>query len=158
MNRNKLQRYKPFSHAELITPFDTIINEFFNDTYSGLSKTFGDDFFVKGSYPKVNVLDLDNEVVIEAAIPGMSKEDVVVEVKSGTLTISGDSNQDSFSESHKFIRRELKKSRFQRSFALGDNLDHESIMASCNNGILTLNIAKLKPDNIQEETRYIDIV
>lgn len=157
MNRNKLQRYKPFSHAELITPFDTIINEFFNDTYSGLSKTFGDDFFVKGSYPKVNVLDLDNSVIIEAAIPGMSKEDVTVEVKSGTLTISGESNQVSLPDSHKFIRRELKKSRFQRSFALGDNLDHNSITASCENGILTLNIEKLTPDNTHEEVRYIDI-
>ena len=157
MNKNRLQRYRPFSHAELITPFDTMINEFFNDTYSGLSKTFGDDFFIKGSYPKVNVLDLDDKVVIEAAIPGMNKEDVTVELKSGTLTISGGSNQSNHGDGANFVRRELKRSKFQRSFALGENLDQSSISASCDNGILTLNIQKLSPESNKEESRYIDI-
>lgn len=157
MNKNRLQRYRPFSHAELITPFDSIINDFFNDTYSGLSKTLGEDFFAKGSYPKVNVLDLKDRVVIEAAIPGMNKDDVSIELKSGTLTISGQSNQSEYKEEKTYIRRELKKSKFQRSFALGDNLDQNNIKASCDNGILSLSIGKLTPEVNTEEIKYIDI-
>jgi HSP20 family protein len=158
MSRHRLQkRRRPFSHAELITPFDSLINELFNDSFSGLSKTFGDDFFVKGSYPKVNVLDLKDRVVIEAAIPGMTKEEVVVELKDDVLTLSGDKRQSDEYSDVSFVRRELKRSRFQRSFALGEHLNQDEITASCVDGILTLEIPKVEPDKDKKIARVIDI-
>ena len=156
--KNGLQKRMPFSHQELITPFDSLINELFNDTYSGLSKTFGDDFFVKGAYPKVNVLDLEDKILIEAAIPGMTKSDITVEVKGDTLTVSGQNNQNEDHSDTAYIRRELKRSKFRRSFALGENLDQGAISASCEDGVLTLDIPKLKPESRTEETRVIDIL
>ena len=157
MSKNRLQRYRPFSHAELITPFDSLINDFFNDTFSELSKTFGDDFFVKGSYPKVNVLDLKGKILIEAAIPGMKKEDITVELKDNVLTLSGNKRQNEEYSDSSFVRRELKRSKFQRSFALGDHLNQNDITASCEDGILTLEIPKIEPDQEKREIRYIDI-
>jgi len=157
MSKNRLQRRKAFSHAELITPFDSLINEFFNDSYSGLAKTFGDDFFVKGSYPKVNVLDLKDRVVIEAAIPGMTKKDIAVELKDDVLTLSGDKRQNDEYSDVSFVRRELKRSKFQRSFALGEYLNQDEITASCADGVLTLEIPKIEPDKDKRVARVIDI-
>ena len=157
MNRNKLLRYKPYSTTELITPFDSLLNELFNDNFAPLKQAFGDDFFVRGSYPKVNVISTDESVVIEAAVPGMAKEDITLEVKEDVLTISGKSNQANNYEGASFVRREIKKSRFERSFALGDNLNREAISASCNNGVLTLILPKVSPEEKIPQSQYIEI-
>jgi len=156
-NRNRLQRYRPLAHAELIAPFDSFINDVFNANFPGLTKSFGEDFFVKGSYPKVNVLDLKNKVLIEAAIPGMDKSDITVDVKGDVLTISGQSNHGKDHSDATFVRRELKRSKFQRSFALGDTLDQSNIKASCSDGVLTLDIPKLIPEKTTVESRRINI-
>lgn len=157
MNRNKLLRYRPYSSTELITPFDSLLNELFNDNFAPLKQAFGDDFFVRGSYPKVNVVNTDESVVIEAAVPGMAKEDITLEIKDDVLTISGKSNQSDEYENGSYVRREIKKSRFERSFALGDNLDRNSISATCDNGVLKLVLPKFAPEERIPESQYIEI-
>ena len=155
--RNKILRYKPYSTTELITPFDSLLNELFNDNFAPLKQAFGDDFFVRGSYPKVNVVDTDEAVVIEAAVPGMAKEDISLEIKEDVLTITGKSNQAAEYEGGSFIRREIKRSRFERSVALSVNLDRENIMASCDNGVLKMVLPKVSPEERIPQSQYIDI-
>ena len=157
MSRNKLLRYRPHTTTELITPFDSLLNELFNDNFAPLKQAFGDDFFVRGSYPKVNVVDTDDSVIIEAAIPGMSKKDITLKIDNDVLTISGTSNQNSDYEGGTFVRREIKRSKFERSFALSDNIDNEAITASCNDGVLMLTLPKVVPSNEEPKTQYIDI-
>ena len=148
---------RAMTRQEFLTPFD----RFFDDAMSNLFPTFsndlGQDFFTKGSYPKVNVINYDEEVTIEAAIPGMDKNDVTVEITDKILTISGASNQDSQVEESQYVKREIKKSSFKRSFTLSDNLDSSKISASFDKGILTLSIPKIVPDNFTPETRTIKI-
>ena len=157
MTRNKMLRYRPYSTTELITPFDSLINELFNDNFAPLKQAFGDDFFVKGSYPKVNVVDTNDSIVIEAAVPGMAKEDITLEIKDDVLTISGKANQSAEYEGNSFVRREIKRSRFERSFALGDNLDREKISATCDNGILKMVLPKVLPEDQIPHSQFISI-
>lgn len=157
MTRNKMLRYRPYSTTELITPFDSIINELFNDNFAPLKQAFGEDFFVKGSYPKVNVVDTNDSIVIEAAVPGMAKEDITLEIKEDVLTISGKSNQSAEYEGNSFVRREIKRSRFERSFALGDNLDREKISATCDNGILKMILPKVLQEDQIPHSQFISI-
>jgi HSP20 family protein len=157
MTKNRLLRYRPYSTTELITPFDSLLNELFNDNFSGLTKSFGEDFFIRGSYPKVNVVDAENEIVIEAAVPGLSKEDISLEIKDDILTISGNSNQNSNYSNESFVRREIKRSKFQRSFALGENLNKDNVRASCLDGVLTLRVPKIMPEEKVSEPKYIPI-
>ena len=141
---------------ELLTPFDSFINDFFNQQME-LSKSFPNDFFSKGSYPKVNVADLKDKVVIEAAVPGMDKSDISIEVNENILTLSGKSSQSSGVSDGQYIRRELKRSKFSRSFALGDNLNLDDISATCIDGILTLTVPKKVEEDKEVKARYIDI-
>jgi len=107
------------------------------------------DFFEKGSYPKVNIIDFSEKIVIEAEVPGLDKSDVNVEVESNVLTILGnkavnverDSNQ-----TGTYLRRELKRSSFRRSFTLGDNISKDTIDAKFENGILLVTLHKIKPN------------
>jgi HSP20 family protein len=80
-----------------------------------------------------------------------------LEIKEDVLTISGQSNQASEYEGGSFVRREIKKSRFERSFALSDNLDRENIVASCDDGVLKMVLPKVSPEERAPQSQYIEI-
>ena len=95
-------------------------------------------FFEKQSYPRVDVIDYNDRVEILAEIPGLSKEEVSVEVQENVLTISGQKIKkvDDKELTGKYIRRELKHSSFKRSFTLGDIIDKDEPLAKFENGML----------------------
>lgn len=136
--------------VEFMMPFDRMFDEFVRSSFPGLQTKFGTDFFEKGSYPKVDILDTKDALVIEAAVPGMSKEDISVDVHDGVLTIFGEkrSTPEDKSGGNSYIYRELKRSSFRRSWTLAENLDSNSISAKFENGMLYLKIPKLQPEEI----------
>ena len=149
---------KHFNRDEFLTPFDRIFDDFFRSSFPSLSKDFGEDFVSKGSYPKVKVVDNADSIVIEAAVPGLTKKDVQVEVQDNVLTIKAESNQNSDIENSQYVKREIKRSAFQRSFNLGENLDQEKITGECENGVLALTIPKVVPEEKEKKVRTIDIL
>lgn len=149
-----LVRYNPSSlrhidRDEFLTPFDKFFDELFTNQFPDLSKEFGVGFFEKQSYPRVDVIDHNDSVEIIAEIPGLSKEEVSVEVQDNILTISGQktnkSYEDNFKDSKKYIRKELKHSSFRRSFTLGDTIDSDEPEAKFENGLLQIVLKKVKP-------------
>jgi len=148
---------RTISKREFLTPFDEIFNNLMGDMFPSIHQEFGHDFFAQGSYPKCNVLNFDDRVEIEAAIPGLTKEDVSVEVADGVLTIQAESNQRVDVEDSQYVKREVKRSAFARSFRLSDNLVEDDISAAFENGILTLTLPKAQPTFTQPEVRRIKI-
>jgi len=157
IRRNGALAPRTLSRDEWLTPFDRLFDDMFGNMFPTVAKDLGEDFFVKGSYPKVNVIDNKDTVLIEAAIPGMHKDDVTVEVADGVLTIQGTSNQHADVGNGQFVRREIKRSAFQRSFRLGENLDETAIKGSYDNGILTLAVPKVVPTADERVVRQIEI-
>ena len=148
---------KTMTKQEFLIPFDRIFDDMFGNMFPSIADGFGEDFFTKGSYPKVNVINYHECIEIDAAIPGMTKKDVDVELTDGVLTIQGASTNQCQLEDSQFLKREIKRSSFRRSFTLGDNLDPANISAKFDNGILTLKIPKLVPDDTKPVTRKITI-
>ncbi len=138
--------FRAIHRDEFLTPFDQIFDEFFKANVPNFTQEFGVDFFEKGSYPRVDVIDFNDKVVIEAEVPGLSKQDVNVEVQQNILTITGGKSKNvTDSEGGKYIRRELKRSSFRRSFTLGENIEKDNVEASFENGILQITLSKVKP-------------
>ena len=138
--------FRTIHRDEFLTPFDQIFDEFFKANSPNFSQEFGVDFFEKGSYPRVDVIDYNDTVVIEAEVPGLSKQDVNVEVEQNVLTVSGGKSKNvTDSQNGKYIRRELKRSSFRRSFTLGDNIEKDTVSATFENGILLITLNKVKP-------------
>jgi HSP20 family protein len=145
------------SKREFLTPFDGLFNTMLNDMFPTIHREFGDDFFAQGSYPKCNVVNFDDRIEIEAAIPGLTKEDVTVEIADGVLMIKAESNQRVEVDDSQYVRREVKRSAFERSFRLGDNLNESEITGTHDNGILTIVVPKVQPTNFRPEVRQIEI-
>ena len=148
---------RAFSKNEFLTPFDRLFDDMLGNMFPTFSNDLGEDFFSKGSYPRVNVINGNENLVIEAAIPGMNSADVDVEVTDRVLTIRGGSNQHADISDSQYVRREIKRSAFQRSFRLSENLDADNISGECNNGVLTLTIPKLVPTTQEKNIRKIEI-
>ena len=142
-----IHKWNPLTHRdEFLTPFDSLFDDMLTEVFPSLSKDLGVGFFGKGSYPKVDVIDQKDKVIIEAEIPGLTKEDVSVELEENVLTISGNKKQQELAnEDATYIRRELKRSSFKRSFTLGDNLNTSKINADFENGILAISVPKNEP-------------
>jgi HSP20 family protein len=136
----------PQKRDEFLTSVDTLMDEFFNNNYSGFAKEFSKSIEVKGSYPKVNFIDNGDHYILEAAIPGYKKDDVTIEIKEGILTIRGRASTESDPGGKGvYIWREIKRSKFLRSFALPENLEHSNTSASIDSGILMIKIPVKAP-------------
>ena len=141
---------------EFLKPFDQVFDQMLTQQFPNFAEQTGIDF-LKGAYPKCNIIDTDDAVKVIAEIPGLTKDDVNIKVENGVMTISGkQAHVDNTEREVKYIRRELKHSSFKRSFELGDTLDPTKISALFENGILTITILKreeAKPHSIDIEIK-----
>ena len=129
---------------EFITPFDAIFDQLVNKQFPNFKEDVGVSFN-KGAYPKVNVYEYDDKVGIVAEIPGLDKKNVTVDVEEDVLIISGDKHGFD-SDGGKCITRELKQSAFTRSFNLGEYLDGDNVSAEFRDGMLSIHIPKIEPE------------
>lgn len=136
---------------EFLTPFSTLFDDFFNDSFDFLGK----DFFEKGTYPKVDVRDEDTKLIIEAEVPGLTKDQVTVELDGDILKIKGEKKSNGEKNVKSYIHKELKHSSFCRSFSIGKNINKGTIGAKFENGILEITLEKYCPEEKKEEVRKI---
>lgn len=96
--------------------------------------------------PSVDIYEKDEKVFFEAELPGFNKDDLKVDVKGKTVTLSGERKQER-EENENSYRKERRYGKFERSFHLGFEADSESVVAKYENGILTVEVPK--PQEIQ---------
>lgn len=106
---------------------------------------------------RTDVKENDDSYEVEIDLPGFKKEDIKAELKEGYLTISAAKNVNKEEKQKgKYIRQERFTGNVSRSFYVGKNLTQEDIHAKYANGILTLDIPKKDPKQV-EENRYVTI-
>ena len=136
-----------FDRDTFLTPFDKIFDQMVETQYPDVVKSVGVKPYGNTAYPKVNVYEYNDKVGIVAEIPGLNKKQLDVSVEDGILTISGDKHGSLIEEQGaKVIRKELKQSSFKRSFELGELLDGDNISANFKDGILSVTIPKIEPE------------
>ncbi len=97
--------------------------------------------------PSVDVYETDQGVIIAADLPGVNKEDVLVEVKDNVMTISGERCADPALQATNYYRRERTCGNFHRTFTLHTMISPEQIKAKFKNGVLMVEIPKPEEDS-----------
>jgi HSP20 family protein len=92
-------------------------------------------------FPKVDILDHDNEIEVQAALPGVKKEDLDVSINNQTITIRTSTKEEKKQEG-KYFRREISRGEYQRTLSLPDYVDGDNAKASFKDGILKVTIPK----------------
>jgi HSP20 family protein len=142
-----------FDRDEFLTPFSQLFDDFFNDSFDILGK----DFFEKGTYPKVDVRDEPTQLVIEAEVPGLKKDQVKVELDNGVLRIKGEKKEADEKRVKSYVHKELKHSSFCRSFVVGDNVDVDKLTAKFENGVLEITLPKKVIEQPKAAVKQIEI-
>lgn len=106
------------------------------------------------SFPKVDILDHDSEIEVQAALPGVKKEDLDVTVNHQTITIRTCTKEEKQEEKKgSYFRREISRGEFQRTLTLPDTVDSDKAKASFTDGILKVIIPKVE----QSKRKTIEI-
>jgi len=93
-------------------------------------------------FPKVDILDHDKEIEIQAALPGVKKDDLDVTINNQTITIRASTKEEKKEEKGKYFHREITRGDFQRVLSLPENVDGDNAKASFADGILKVIIPK----------------
>jgi HSP20 family protein len=118
--------------------------ELIRDPFGGrgpLGSWFG-DFSASEFQPRIDVTDDGDALRIVAELPGMTRDDVELEVIEDMLIISGDKRFESTSEEQGCYRVERSFGHFQRAVPLPAGIDLDRAEARFENGVLTLRVPK----------------
>ena len=105
---------------------------------------------------KTDIRETENAYILEAELPGFSKEDIHAQVKNGFLTIHAEHQSDTeeTDEQSRYVRRERSVGSFTRSFDL-EGIRSDDITATYKDGVLSLTLPKADPT--PEEGRTLEI-
>ena len=120
--------------------FNSFVNRFFNEAYghNAASNNTGNRNFA----PSVDIAETDAAFEVQATVPGLSREDIKIDLEDGKLTISGARTLNKDDEGRNYRRVESAYGNFSRSFYLPENVDSDNIGAKYENGILLVTIPK----------------
>ena len=122
-----------------VSIFDHFFNNVFDD-FAFPATSRGNE--CKTHSPAVNVRETDKSFELDVAMPGLSKDDISVEVDNGTLTISGGTENEKNESNETYSLREYSACCFKRLFSLPENVKEGDVKGKYENGILTLILPK----------------
>ena len=130
----------------------SIFNDFFDNNW--MVKT-------NVTAPAINVIESEKEYKVEVAAPGMTKDDFNIHLgEDNELVITMEKkneNQEEDKENKKYLRREFSYTKFQQALILPDDVEKENISASVSEGVLTITLPKLQPEEKAKISRQIEI-
>ncbi len=101
------------------------------------------DFLAVKELPtfKCDIYEKDNKYFLEADLPGFSKEDIVIEVDNGYLTLKVAKDSQVEDKGKNYIKKERSHQEYQRSFYVGE-VKTEDVNALFEDGVLKIEIPK----------------
>jgi HSP20 family protein len=124
----------------------------FNDLFDEKSDRSWAQPSISKWHPAVDVLESKDAYIIRTELPGMKREDIKVEVKDGTLVLSGESKSEKPVEGVEYRHVERVAAKFWRSFTLPETAKPDGIEATYKDGILEIRVPKAeeaKPRQIE---------
>ena len=97
-----------------------------------------DEFSASVWSPQVEVFEREGELVVRADLPGLTKDDVNVEVTDDAITISGERKSEHEEKGEDFYRTERSYGSFYRSIPLPEGVNTDEANATFNNGVLEI--------------------
>ena len=133
-----LMRWTPMSNLPSFQhEMNRMVNEFFGD---GNGEAAGTG--LSSWTPAVDIHETDDGFVIKAELPGVSKDDISIDVHENTLTLRGQRKHEAEVKQDKYHRVERAYGTFQRSFVLPAMVDQDQVQATYKDGVLELHLPK----------------
>lgn len=113
--------------------------------FSGFGSAFGEDvgFGEKGALaPRIDVTETDEEIRVDAELPGVEEKDVELSYTDGVLVLRAEKSGEHEDESRGFHTRERFRGTFERSIPMPCPVEADQISASLEKGVLEVRCPK----------------
>ena len=120
--------------------FSGVIEKFFG---SSQNDSVGDDFFMSG-VPAVNISADSKHFDISLLVPGLDRKDLKVEIEGNNLVIKCEKEFEDEKKDQNYFRKEYAYTSFQRVFEIPKGADTSKLKAKLKNGILKINMPRIK--------------
>jgi HSP20 family protein len=135
-------RYDPFRDLRTL---QEEVNRLFS---TNLSRGFDEEGISRGAWnPSVDIYENKDNIILEAELPGMNREDFELTVENNVITLRGERQFEKKDETDNYHRVERSYGAFTRSFTLPQNVSAEGATAEYRHGVLRVALPK------REETK-----
>jgi HSP20 family protein len=130
-------RYDPFRDLRSL---QDEVNRLFS---TNLTRNFGDEGIARGAWnPSVDIFENKDQIVLEAELPGMNREEFELTIENNVITLHGERRFEKKDESDNYHRVERSYGSFTRSFTLPQSVSAENASAEYRNGVLRVTLPK----------------
>ncbi|HXT63021.1 MAG TPA: Hsp20/alpha crystallin family protein [Pyrinomonadaceae bacterium] len=137
-----INRYDPFRDLRSL---QDEVNRLFT---GNVGRTFDDEGIARGLWhPSVDIYENKEQIVLEAELPGMNREDFDLSIENNVVTLRGERRFEKKDDTDNYHRVERAYGSFTRSFTLPNSVTAEGASADYRNGVLRVTIPK------REETK-----
>ncbi len=134
-----IMRWDPF--RDLVS-IQERMNRLFDQT---LARTRGEEeegIATSTWMPSVDIYETADRVVLKAELPGLTREDIDINVRNNTLTLRGERKFEKEVKEENYLRIERAYGSFQRSFTLPATIQQDKIKAVFKDGVLEVSLPK----------------
>ena len=133
-----LIRWEPTRELNsLQSEMNRLFNTFFDAPAGG-----GNGSTLRRWVPAMDLMETEDHFVLRADLPGLSEQDVSIELEDNVLTISGERRHEEETKSGGFLRIERAAGVFSRSLTLPEGVNPDAVQASFDKGVLEVRIPK----------------
>jgi HSP20 family protein len=145
-----LIRWEPVRELHTMqNEMNRLFNTFFDSPTPGNGGNGGS---VRRWIPAMDVVETEDHFVLRADLPGLSENDVNIELEDNVLTVAGERKAEHEQRGEGYYRVERAFGSFSRSLTLPEGVNADAIQASFDNGVLEVRIPKPeqhKPRKVQ---------
>ncbi|MBA3243132.1 MAG: Hsp20/alpha crystallin family protein [Acidobacteria bacterium] len=132
-----ITRFDPFRDLRIL---QDEVNRLFSTNFS---RSYGDEGIARGAWmPGVDIYENKDQIVLEAELPGMNREDFELTVENNVLTLRGERRFEKRDESDNYHRVERAYGTFTRSFTLPQTFSSDNATAEYKDGVLRVVLQK----------------
>jgi HSP20 family protein len=102
--------------------------------------------------PAVDIYETENEIIVQAELPGVDRKDITLNLEKNVLTLKGERRFEKETKQENYHRIERSYGGFSRAFSIPAVVDEDKIRADYKDGILKIGLPKkeqVKPKQIQ---------
>jgi len=92
--------------------------------------------------PAVDIYETDNQIMVQAELPGIEKKDIALQLENNVLTLKGERRFEKETKQENYHRIERSYGGFSRAFTIPTIVDEEKIRADYKDGILKIELPK----------------
>jgi HSP20 family protein len=132
-------RWEPVAE---VTTIQNEMNRLFDNLFDQPGQPPRDNGVARRWIPAMDLVETTDHYVLRADLPGLSHEDVDIELEANVLTLSGQRKAEAEEHPQGYYRVERAFGSFVRSLTLPEGVDPDAVHANFDRGVLEIRIAK----------------